>query len=219
VPGYALAAGKRRGVGFSCLLVAPEQQRHDQPDADAEAQRQHHARKCELGPQRDAGVGQRQYVACRGEEQKRDRWPQPRPLAVDAGKQRLHRTRTHREQAARSRSRRVGKPARRVRPEKTHDGLLRHQRGQAARDEKCRHETQQYVRREIRSQTCDAALQGCDHRFHDFPAATAAGHPNSDTMQGSAAGRRITCARSNDNHAALRRVPAPLPSNQSSGIP
>ena len=126
-------------------VVAVEDRRHDEADADAEHQRQGDARQGEIVADGRAGVGDGQDVAGRREEQERDRRSDARALAVDAGEQRDDRARADREHAAGERGCRIGDALGGVAPQIARDRLLRHQRRQGSRDEERRNETQEHV--------------------------------------------------------------------------
>jgi hypothetical protein len=112
---------KARASPWRAASLRAKDHCHDHADADAEGERQHDARDGDLGAERDAGVGQREDVGGRGEEEEGDGRPQPGALAVDAGEQRLHGAGADGEQAAGAGGGRVGHPARRIGPEEARD--------------------------------------------------------------------------------------------------
>jgi hypothetical protein len=85
----ALAAGKGLVVGQPGRSLA-EQHRHDHADADAERERQQNPGNREVGAEGDAGIGERQDIGGRGEEQEGNRRAEAGAFLVDAGKQGLH---------------------------------------------------------------------------------------------------------------------------------
>ena len=156
--GNATAGREGFHVGQPGDIALTIQRGHDHPDADAKGQGEHDAGNGEVGAKRHAGIGQRQDVGGRGEEQEGDGRPQPGALFVDAGKQRLDGARANGEQAAGPGRGRIGHPFRGIRTEKANNRLLRHQRGQRAGDEEGRHQAEQDVGSEIGSQAGQAAL-------------------------------------------------------------
>jgi len=130
-------------------VVAVENRRHDEADADAECQRECDAGERKVVADGRAGIGDCQDVAGRREEQERDRRPDARALAVDAGEQRDDRARADREHAAGERGGRIGDALGGVAPQIARDRFLRHQRRQGPRDEERRDQAQEHVRGEV----------------------------------------------------------------------
>jgi hypothetical protein len=150
-------------------VIFPEQQRHQQPDADAEQQAEQDPGRGELRPQDAAGIGQRHDVAGRREEQEGDGRPDAGALAVDAGKQRHDGAGADRQQRAGSGGGRIGDMGRRAAPEPARDAGLRDQRRHRAGNEEGRQQAQQHMRGQIGRQAAGAAMEQFQHEIHLGP--------------------------------------------------
>ncbi len=201
-------------------VVAAEDERHDEPDADAEHEREHEARQREVGTDHAAGVDQRQDVGRRGEEQERDGRAEARALGEDPGKQRNDRARADGEQRPGGGSRGVGGRPGRVAAEEAGDGLLRDQRRHRPGDEERRQQAEQHVRGEVGGEVPQAALeQGRAERDHGIQGSAHAALARrarriADQVDIGAHGNNVTPSL----HGALRRrlipvnaVPNPVP--------
>jgi len=140
-------------------IVALEERRHDQADADPEQEREHQAGNGQIHADRHARVGQSQDVGRRGEEQEGDGRPQAGPLPVDPRKQGHNRTGADREDRTSERCRRVRDALGCVAAQEPGDRFLGDQGRQRARDEESGHQAQQYVGSEVGRQVAGAALQ------------------------------------------------------------
>ena len=114
-----LAPRERRVGGLVVRrVVGAEEQRHDQPDADAEGEREQEARDGEVGADDAAGVDERQDVGRGREEQEGDRRAEPGALAVDAREERHDRARAHGQQRTGRGRGGIGDGLRALRPRK-----------------------------------------------------------------------------------------------------
>ncbi|MCY1549367.1 hypothetical protein D9M68_855300 [compost metagenome] len=147
-------------------VVAPEDQRHQQADADAEHEAQHQAGHRELRPEDAARVGQRHDVSRRREEQEGHGRANAGTLAVNAGEQRNDGAGAHRQQRPGRRRCRVGNKGGHVAPQPPRDAGLGNQGGHGPGDEKRRQQAQQDVRRQVSRQTAGPTVDHLQEQFH-----------------------------------------------------
>ena len=159
-------SGKGLGIGNTGDICRAEHDGHDHADADTKRQRQQDAGDGELGPQRDAGIGQGQDVGGWRKEQEGDGRAEAGAFLVDAGEQRLDGAGANGQQAAGPRRGGIGFPFGRIRPQIADDGLLWNQGRQGTGDEKSGHQAEQHMGCQIGGQAIKASLKRNHHPVH-----------------------------------------------------